>query len=76
MATDSPPLREWHQATVAQRAVRPTPAITIVGRATAEGIREAAETVETPGGYQAVQLRVGEQYVERAGPADQGERTR
>ena len=31
--------------------MRPAPAITIVGWATAEGIREAAEAVETPGGY-------------------------
>ena len=45
----------------------PAPAITFVGRATAEGIREAAEAVETPGGYQAVQLRVAEQYVEMLG---------
>ena len=47
--------------------MRPAPVITIVGRAAAEGIREAAETVETPGGYQAVQLRVAEQYVEKLG---------
>ena len=32
--------------------------------ATAEGIRVA---VETPGGYQAAQLRVAEQYVEKLG---------
>ena len=47
--------------------MRPAPAIAIVGRATAEGIREAAEAVETPGGYQPVQLRVAEQYVEMLG---------
>ena len=46
--------------------MRPTPAITIVESATAEGIREAAEGVETPGSYQAVQLRA-EQYVEKLG---------
>ena len=37
--------------------MRPPPAITIVESATAEGIREAAEGVETPGSYQAAQLR-------------------
>ena len=47
--------------------MRPAPATTFVGRATAEGIREAVEAVETPGGYQAVQLRVAEQYVEMLG---------
>ena len=66
LRTSLPP-RQWHQAAVAQRAVRPAPAITIVGRATAEGIGEAAEAVETPGEYQAVQLRVAEQYVEMLG---------
>ena len=39
----------------------------IVESATAEGIREAAEGVETPGSYQAAQLRVAEQYVEKLG---------
>ena len=47
--------------------MRPAPAITIVESATAEGIREAAEGVETPGSYQAVQLRVAEHYVEKLG---------
>ena len=47
--------------------MRPPPAITIVESATAEGIREAAEGVETPGSYQAAQLRVAEQYVEKLG---------
>ena len=66
--TDSPPLRQWHQATVAQRgcAAAPPP-ITIVESATPEGIREAAEGVETPGSYQAAQLGVAEQYVEKLG---------
>ena len=39
----------------------------IVESATAEGIREAAEGVETSGSYQAAQLRVAEQYVEKLG---------
>ena len=47
--------------------MRPPPAITIVESATAEGIRDAAEGVETPRGYQAAQLRVAEQYVEKLG---------
>ena len=67
-APDSAPPRQWHQATVAQPgAVRPPPAIMIVESATAEGVREAAEGVETPGSYQAAQLRVAEQYVEKLG---------
>ena len=47
--------------------MRPTPAITIVERGKAEGVREVAEAVETPGGYQAAQLRVAEQHVEKLG---------
>ena len=42
-------------------------AITTVATATAEGIRHVAEAIEAPGGYQAVQLRVAEQYVEKLG---------
>ena len=42
-------------------------AITTVATATAEGIRQVAEAIEAPGGYQAVQLRVAEQYVEKLG---------
>ena len=42
-------------------------AITTVATATAEGIRRVAEAIEAPGGYQAVQLRVAEQYVEKLG---------
>ena len=42
-------------------------AITTVATATAEGIRKVAEAIESPGGYQAVQLRVAEQYVEKLG---------
>ena len=34
---------------------------------TAEGIRSVAEAIEAPGGYQAVQLRVAEQYIEKLG---------
>ena len=42
-------------------------AITTVAAATAEGIRRVAEAIESPGGTQAVQLRVAEQYVDRLG---------
>ena len=42
-------------------------AIKTVAAATAEGIRSVAEAIEAPGGYQAVQLRVAEQYIEKLG---------
>lgn len=42
-------------------------AITTVATATAEGIRMVAEAINAPGGNQAVQLRVAEQYVEKLG---------
>ncbi|HZB24567.1 MAG TPA: band-7 C-terminal domain-containing protein, partial [Vicinamibacterales bacterium] len=35
--------------------------------ATAEGIRRVAEAIKLPGGYEAVQLRVAEQYVHQFG---------
>lgn len=38
-------------------------AILEVAAATAEGIRKVAEAIQVPGGFQAVQLRVAEQYV-------------
>ena len=42
-------------------------AILSVSGATAEGIRRVAEAIKQPGGYEAVQLRVAEQYVEQFG---------
>lgn len=42
-------------------------AIEAVAKATAEGIRLVAVAIEQPGGYEAVQLRVAEQYIERFG---------
>jgi regulator of protease activity HflC (stomatin/prohibitin superfamily) len=42
-------------------------AIKAVAEATAEGIRRVAEAIQQPGGQEAVQLRVAEQYVERFG---------
>ncbi len=42
-------------------------AILAVAEATAEGIRRVAEAIEKPGGFQAVQLRVAEQYITEFG---------
>ena len=42
-------------------------AIKTVASATAEGIRSVAAAIDGPGGFQAVQLRVAEQYVEKLG---------
>ncbi|MEZ5353534.1 MAG: stomatin-like protein [Bryobacteraceae bacterium] len=42
-------------------------AIMSVADATAEGIRRVAAAIDAPGGFQAVQLRVAEQYIEQFG---------
>jgi regulator of protease activity HflC (stomatin/prohibitin superfamily) len=42
-------------------------AILAIAAATAEGIRRVAETTQIPGGYEAVQLRVAEQYIQKFG---------
>jgi regulator of protease activity HflC (stomatin/prohibitin superfamily) len=42
-------------------------AILSIAAATAEGIRRVAAAIEAPGGFQAVQLRVAEQYVAQFG---------
>jgi regulator of protease activity HflC (stomatin/prohibitin superfamily) len=42
-------------------------AILAIASATAEGMRLVAETVRIPGGFEAMQLRVAEQYVARFG---------
>lgn len=42
-------------------------AIEEIARATANGIREVAQAIEAPGGYEAVQLRVAEQYITQFG---------
>jgi regulator of protease activity HflC (stomatin/prohibitin superfamily) len=42
-------------------------AILAVASATAEGIRKVGESIDSPGGMQAVQLRVAEQYVAEFG---------
>jgi regulator of protease activity HflC (stomatin/prohibitin superfamily) len=42
-------------------------AILSIARATAEGLREVASATQVPGGLEAVQLRVAEQYIARFG---------
>ncbi len=42
-------------------------AIRAVASATAEGIRDVARAVQEPGGFEAVQLRVAEQYLQQFG---------
>jgi regulator of protease activity HflC (stomatin/prohibitin superfamily) len=42
-------------------------AILAVAKATAEGIRSVAQAIEAPGGFEAVQLRVAEQYITQFG---------
>jgi len=42
-------------------------AILAVTQATSEGIRKVAEAINLPGGYEAVQLRVAEQYIGQFG---------
>ena len=43
------------------------PGAILLATATAEGIRRVAETIRLDGGYEAVQLRVAEQYVHQFG---------
>lgn len=42
-------------------------AILAIAHATAEGLRKVAETIQVPGGQEAVQLRVAEQYITKFG---------
>jgi regulator of protease activity HflC (stomatin/prohibitin superfamily) len=42
-------------------------AILAIATATADGIRKVAESIGVPGGFEAVQLRVAEQYITRFG---------
>ena len=42
-------------------------AIQAIATATADGIRKVAEAIQLPGGFEAVQLRVAEQYINRFG---------
>ena len=48
-------------------------AIRAIAEATAEGIRRVAEAIQTPGGQEAVRLRVAEQYVTQFGAHREGE---
>lgn len=41
--------------------------IALLATATAEGIRKVAETIQMPGGHEAMNLRVAEQYVQQFG---------
>ena len=42
-------------------------AILSIATATAEGVRRVAEATQVPGGYEAIQLRVAEQYITKFG---------
>jgi len=42
-------------------------AILAIANATSEGIRKVAQSIQIPGGYEAVQLRVAEQYITQFG---------
>ena len=42
-------------------------AILAIAQATAEGLRKVADTIQVPGGQEAVQLRVAEQYITKFG---------
>ena len=42
-------------------------AILAIAAATSEGIRKVAEAIQTPGGHEALQLRVAEQYITQFG---------
>jgi regulator of protease activity HflC (stomatin/prohibitin superfamily) len=42
-------------------------AVLTVAEATAEGIRKVAQTITQPGGFEAVQLRLAERYIEQFG---------
>ena len=42
-------------------------AIMAIAGATADGLRKVAESTQIPGGYEAVQLRVAEQYITKVG---------
>ena len=44
-----------------------TSPITAIATATAEGLRKVAESTQIPGGYEAIQLRVAEQYIGKFG---------
>jgi regulator of protease activity HflC (stomatin/prohibitin superfamily) len=58
---------EAHRQRQINEAQGQAEAIMAVATATAEGIRRVAEAIQVPGGFEAVQLRVAEQYVAQFG---------
>jgi regulator of protease activity HflC (stomatin/prohibitin superfamily) len=58
---------EAHRQRQINEAQGQAEAIMAVATATAEGIRRVAEAIQLPGGFEAVQLRVAEQYVTQFG---------
>jgi regulator of protease activity HflC (stomatin/prohibitin superfamily) len=58
---------EAHRQRQINEAQGQAEAITAVATATSEGIRKVAESIQMPGGFEAVQLRVAEQYVKEFG---------
>jgi regulator of protease activity HflC (stomatin/prohibitin superfamily) len=58
---------EAHKTRQINEAEGQAQAILAIARATAEGIREVAQTIEMTGGREAVQLRVAEKYIEQFG---------
>jgi regulator of protease activity HflC (stomatin/prohibitin superfamily) len=42
-------------------------AILSIAEATGEGLRKVADAIQTPGGYEAIQLRVAEDYIQQFG---------
>ena len=58
---------EAHRQRQINEAQGQAEAIMAVATATAEGIRRVADAIQVPGGFEAVQLRVAEQYVAQFG---------
>jgi regulator of protease activity HflC (stomatin/prohibitin superfamily) len=58
---------EAHRQRQINEAQGQAEAILAVASATAEGIRKVADAIQLPGGFEAVQLRVAEQYVAQFG---------
>jgi regulator of protease activity HflC (stomatin/prohibitin superfamily) len=58
---------EAHRQRQINEAQGQAEAIMAVATATAEGIRRVADAIQVPGGFEAVQLRVAEQYVSQFG---------
>jgi len=63
---------EAHRQQQINAAEGQSSAILAIATATAEGIRRVAEAIQVPGGFEAVQLRVAEQYVAQFGELAKG----